>query len=33
MAKFLVLQIKMGNITLEDVPEAYLASVKGELGL
>ena len=29
MAKFLALQIKMGNITLEDVPETYLASVKG----
>lgn len=33
MVKFYVLQVKMGKITLEDVPERYRADVEKELNL
>ena len=33
MAKFLAIQIRMGEITLDDVPEKYLEAVKAELGI
>ncbi len=32
MVKFLALQIKMGKITLEDVPEKWREAVATELG-
>lgn len=31
MVTFLVLQIKMGNITIDDVPEKYKAAVEAAL--
>ena len=31
MAKFLATQIKLGKLTIEQVPEKYLAAVKEEL--
>ena len=31
MIKFLVLQIKLGKITIEQVPEKYREAVKAEL--
>lgn len=31
MIKFLVMQIKMGKITIDDVPEKYREAVKKEL--
>lgn len=31
MVKFYVLQIKLGNVTIEDVPERYKAQVEKEL--
>ena len=31
MVKFLALQIKMGRITLEQIPEVYRAAVEAEL--
>lgn len=31
MVKFYVLQIKLGKITLDDVPDKYRASVKKEI--
>ena len=31
MVKFLALQIKMGRITLEQIPKAYRAAVEAEL--
>ena len=31
--KFLVMQVRMGKITLEQVPEKYKESVKAELGI
>ena len=31
MVKFLALQVKMGRITLEQIPEAYRAAVEAEL--
>lgn len=33
MVKFLVLQIKMGKIAIEDVPERYREAVAAELGV
>lgn len=33
MVKFLVLQIKMGKITIENVPEKYREAVASELGV
>lgn len=32
MVKFLVMQIRLGKITLEQVPEKYRADVKKALG-
>jgi hypothetical protein len=32
MAKFLALQIKLGRITIDDVPEKYREAVEAELG-
>lgn len=32
MIRFLVMQIKLGKITLEDVPEKYRAAVAAALG-
>ena len=31
MAKFLALQIKLGRITIDDVPEKYREAVEAEL--
>lgn len=31
MVKFLVLQIKMGKITIDDVPDKYKEAVQAEL--
>lgn len=33
MVKFLALQVKMGKITIEDVPEKYREAVASELGI
>ncbi len=32
MIKFLIMQIKMGKITIDQVPEKYRETVKAELG-
>jgi hypothetical protein len=32
MAKFLAFQIKLGRITIDDVPEKYREAVEAELG-
>jgi hypothetical protein len=32
MAKFLALQIKLGRITIDDVPEKFREAVEAELG-
>ena len=33
MVKFFVLQVRMGRITIDEVPEKYRAAVKKELGM
>ena len=33
MVKFFTLQIRMGKITIDDVPEKYQEAVKKELGI
>lgn len=33
MVKFFTLQIRMGKITIDDVPEKYREAVKKELGI
>ena len=33
MVKFFVLQVRMGRITIDEVPEKYRGAVKNELGM
>lgn len=33
MVKFFVLQVRMGRITIDEVPEKYRDAVKNELGM
>ena len=33
MVKFFTLQIRMGKITIDDVPEKYREAVRNELGI
>lgn len=33
MVKFFVLQVRMGRITIDEVPEKYRDAVKKELGM